>query len=140
MPACVWRPREASKIASEKWAPSMGQPSKTWFRALVRQRCPLCRHGPIFRGGITMNETCPVCGVKFEREQGYFLGAMYFSFGLSSILLVTLFILGSWLLPDWESIPIGGLAFGVFLLFVPIIFRYSRVLWIYFDRWAWPRD
>jgi len=30
-----------------------------------------------------MNEHCPHCGLRFEREQGYFLGAMYISYGLA---------------------------------------------------------
>ena len=25
-----------------------------------------------------------------------------------------------------------------YLPFVPLVTRYARVLWIYFDRWAWP--
>jgi hypothetical protein len=28
----------------------------------------------------------------------------------------------------------------VFLLFVPAVFRYSRVVWIHFDRWIEPSD
>jgi hypothetical protein len=26
---------------------------------------------------LRMHERCPACGLKFEREDGYFLGAMY---------------------------------------------------------------
>ena len=26
----------------------------------------------------------------------------------------------------------------LYLPVVPIVFRYSRVVWIHFDRWAWP--
>jgi hypothetical protein len=29
-----------------------------------------------------MYERCPACGLKFEREDGYFLGAMYIGYGL----------------------------------------------------------
>jgi hypothetical protein len=25
-----------------------------------------------------------------------------------------------------------------FIPFVPMVTRYSRVIWIFFDRWAWP--
>jgi hypothetical protein len=27
---------------------------------------------------------------------------------------------------------------ALFIPFVPMVTRYSRVMWIYFDRWAWP--
>ena len=54
---------------------------------ILRQRCPRCRTGNIFpysvfRGFPRMHERCPACGLKFEREPGYFLGAMYVSYGL----------------------------------------------------------
>ena len=26
----------------------------------------------------------------------------------------------------------------VFVPFVPAVTRYARILWIHFDRWAWP--
>src|SRR5207248_3419030 len=52
---------------------------------ILRQRCPRCRKGAIyrcslFRGWLSMFERCPVCDLKFEREQGYFVGAMYVSY------------------------------------------------------------
>ena len=37
-----------------------------------------------------MNPRCPGCDVPFEREQGYFLGAMYFSYGMGVLLLAVL--------------------------------------------------
>ena len=62
-----------------------------WMSAvegILRQICPRCRQGPMFRpftlrGWLSMYETCPVCHMKFDREQGYFIGAMYVSYGLS---------------------------------------------------------
>jgi uncharacterized protein (DUF983 family) len=48
---------------------------------ILRQRCPRCRAGKILRGSILlrfpkMDERCEDCDLKFEREPGYFLGAM----------------------------------------------------------------
>jgi uncharacterized protein (DUF983 family) len=111
--------------------------SRTW--AALRQRCPVCRRGSIFRGSLTTNERCPVCGIVFEREEGYFVGAMYFSYALSIPLLALLFFGGMQLLPGWPDMAVAGLALAIFLPLVPLIFRYSRVLWIHYDRWAWPR-
>ena len=59
-------------------------------RGIFGQLCPRCRTGDIFRSSIfrgfpKMHECCPVCGLKFEREEGYFLGAMYISYGLAII-------------------------------------------------------
>ena len=37
-----------------------------------------------------MRERCPVCSLKFEREEGYFLGAMYISYSLALLTVVVL--------------------------------------------------
>ena len=29
-----------------------------------------------------MHDECPECGVSFEREPGFYYGAMYFSYGI----------------------------------------------------------
>jgi uncharacterized protein (DUF983 family) len=116
----------------------MSAPARSRFWAILRQRCPRCREGRVFRTSVRMNDTCPVCGLPFEREQGYFLGAMYVSYTLSMVCL-GLLMWGAWLLlPDWDLGVLVLVACVVYLPFVPLVFRYSRVIWIHFDRWAWP--
>jgi uncharacterized protein (DUF983 family) len=39
-------------------------------------RCPRCGARSLFRTWFAMHERCAVCGLRFEREQGYFLGAI----------------------------------------------------------------
>jgi hypothetical protein len=85
-----------------------------------------------------MNERCPECGLRFEREQGYFLGAMYFSYALSIPILGMLILAGHLLLPDWQIEIVIGLSAVAYIPFMAPVFRYSRVLWIYFERWANP--
>lgn len=50
-----------------------------WIAALSR-RCPRCLQGRIFCGLFQMNSKCPNCGLTFDREHGYFTGAMYVSY------------------------------------------------------------
>jgi len=77
---------------------------------------------------------CPVCGLKFEREQGYFLGAMYISYGLALITIVGLALL-LWLVTAWSLQKITVVAILLFLPLAPTLTLFSRVLWIYLD-WA----
>jgi hypothetical protein len=93
----------------------------------------------MFRGLLTMNDPCPVCGMHFQREDGYFLGAMYISYAASSGLLIVLFFAASLLLPAWDSYVVALLVLVPFLLITPVLFRYSRVLWVYLDRTLDPR-
>jgi uncharacterized protein (DUF983 family) len=112
--------------------------ARTWWSSLLRQRCPHCREGKIFRSATGMNPTCPVCGLVWEREEGYFVGAMYFSYFLAVAVLCLFMAVWWWFLPTLDSGLIALLAILTFVPFVPLVFRYSRVTWIYFDRWAWP--
>lgn len=105
---------------------------------MLRQRCPHCREGKIFRNSIDGHKSCPVCGFVFEREPGYFIGAMYFSYALASVAIALFMLLWYLLLPDLGLFWLAVAACVTFLPFVPVIYRYSRVLWLYFDRWAWP--
>jgi uncharacterized protein (DUF983 family) len=106
--------------------------------AILRMRCPKCREGRIFGPKGQTNRRCPVCGLSFHREEGYFVGAMYFSYFLAVGFLATFFVVGRVLLPEWSSEWVAGLAVMLFIPFTPLVTRYSRVLWIHYDRWAWP--
>src|SRR5437588_12193016 len=60
-------------------------------------RCPRCGARSLFRTWCALHERCAVCGLRFEREQGYFLGAIYINYGVT----VVLALLGSFALEDW---------------------------------------
>jgi uncharacterized protein (DUF983 family) len=105
---------------------------------IFRQRCPRCRSGHIFRYSIfrgfpKMHERCPVCDLKFEREPGYFLGAMYVSYGLG-LVTVTTFAAILWWLTDWWITKDTIWAVVLFLPLAPTLTLFARVLWIYLDQ------
>jgi uncharacterized protein (DUF983 family) len=106
--------------------------------SILRQRCPRCRIGGIFRDSIfrgfpKMCERCGICDLKFEREPGYFLGAMYFSFALGVLIMAPIAIL-LWLVTGWWITKVILWATVLFLPFAPTIALFSRVLWIYLDQ------
>jgi hypothetical protein len=84
-----------------------------------------------------MNRTCPVCGIAFEREAGYFLGAMYFSYAMAVAAVTPLVVAG--LVFDWSFPLIGALAGAELVVLAPLVFRYSRVIWLHFDQRFDPR-
>jgi uncharacterized protein (DUF983 family) len=116
------------------------KPRRSLLAAALRQRCPRCREGRLFRTMTQMNDPCPICGLVFEREPGYFIGAMYFSYALAVLMITPLFIFFYWLLPTLPGPVIALLALLPFLPFVPAVYRYSRVIWLYFERGAAPTD
>ena len=113
-------------------------PSHPRSESILRQRCPRCREGRIFRYSIfrglpKMYERCPVCDLKFEREPGYFLGAMYISYGLAVVTIASLAAL-LWVVTGWWITKDTICAVVLFLPLAPAITLFSRVLWIYLDR------
>ncbi len=84
-----------------------------------------------------MYERCPVCNLKFEREEGYFLGAMYIGYGLA---LVTIAVFGLllWWLAGWSFQTTVIVAVLLFLPFAPALTIMARVLWIYLDQTVDP--
>ena len=58
----------------------------------------------------------------------------------AAVPLLCILTLLFWLALRWEPEWAFVAACLIFLLFVPAIFRYSRILWIHFDRWTEPED
>lgn len=78
-----------------------------------------------------MNPHCPTCNLKFERESGYFLGAMIVSYLLGLIVMAPIYIPMSMLKISYGWILIVCLTVLTFLS--SLLFRYSRVIWLHFD-------
>jgi len=99
--------------------------------AILKQRCPKCRRGKIFRGLMHMNRQCSECGFTFDREAGYWTGAMFVSSFLPMLLVG----------PVWAILVFTGqniwLAFAItfilLMILIPVTFRYSRAIWLHTD-------
>ena len=77
--------------------------------SIIGMKCPRCHEGPLWRSPLyklklyDMHERCPVCNLKYEREVGFWYGAMYVAYTFSSgalliVMLITLLVL-KWELP-----------------------------------------
>jgi uncharacterized protein (DUF983 family) len=103
---------------------------------MIRQRCPRCLQGKVFRRFLDMNERCPQCDYRFGREEGYFTGAMYLSYTAGLIIVFGIFGL---LWAFWPSHSISAavlllsIASVLYLALVPVVYRYSRVVWLHLD-------
>lgn len=88
-----------------------------------------------------MNGGCPVCHLGFAREPGYFVGAMYVSYAVAVVIIGAIAAVISYgLFPGWPFPTVMLAAALIFLPLVPAVFRYSRVIWIHFDRYVDPES
>lgn len=112
---------------------------KSKLLALLAHKCPRCRQGDLYTYKFVeaplkfdkMNKHCPHCGIRFEKEPGFFFGAMFISYAINVILL---FITGAilyFLFADpalWVYIVTVP---TLVVLLLPFIFRISRTLYLY---------
>ena len=104
----------------------------------IRLRCPVCGRGQLFRNWFRMFEKCADCGLKFDRGPGYYLGSIYFNYGLTALVVAIAYpVLLTWRVASRQALMAGTLAFVV--LFPVWFFRYARSLWLGFDHFSDPR-
>jgi uncharacterized protein (DUF983 family) len=107
--------------------------------SVVTNKCPHCHQGKVFesnnpysfKNGLKMNTTCSECGLKYEREPGFFYGALYVSYAFSSGIFITLYLLDAiWIHMD-TILLLSLVIIGIIGLY-PFSFRWGKALWLNF--------
>lgn len=109
------------------------------LQAASKGLCPRCRQGKIFkkpfyspRGFDEMYEYCPHCGLRYEVEPGYFIGAMYVSYAISGGVALVLGFLIFYLGNDPDGWVYASIVAPVMIIIAPVNFRISRVIWLHY--------
>ncbi|HYO23690.1 MAG TPA: DUF983 domain-containing protein [Lacipirellulaceae bacterium] len=116
-------------------------PLRTLLGRALALRCPKCGGARLFAGWFAMHPRCAACGRKFDRAPGYFLGSIYFNYGVTALAMIVGYFAVFFTQGEVSRPWLGGLA--AFCLLFPLwFFRYARALWIAFDeRWdPWPNE
>jgi uncharacterized protein (DUF983 family) len=104
----------------------------TLRKRALRLRCPWCGGGELFRGALAMHERCTACGLKFEREPGYFLGSIYVNYGAAVVVAIGLHLVLSTSL-GWSAPAELAVILPVVVALGFLLFRVARALWLAFD-------
>jgi uncharacterized protein (DUF983 family) len=94
----------------------------------MKRICPHCRKVKMFRTYFHMYKYCPNCGVKYEREAGEYIVAMYINILLTEVLFIAGYLLTDFFFgwPVWIQITI----WASFNAFFPMWFYpRSKALW-----------
>lgn len=100
----------------------------------VRARCPICDEKRIWRSFGQTYERCPRCGYRFEREEGYWVGALIVAIAIVMGLLLLVFVIP--LLLTWPDVPWTPLLVAalVVLGLSPLVFYpHSKTIWVWLD-------
>jgi hypothetical protein len=109
----------------------------SFLYSIFNNKCPRCHEGDFFidrnayhlRHMAGMYKQCQKCGQPFELEPWFYYGAMYVSYAVSvffsfSTAAIVFFIFKVGL---WTGVT---LSCGMPFLIYPLIFRWSRLIWI----------
>src|SRR5579864_1330424 len=119
--------------------PSFGVMVKRGFA----RHCPNCGGGHLFVHWFRMEERCPTCGIKFEREEGFFLGAFLINFGIGEGLIAALLFGYVILLSAHQHVSVPGfIAAGIALsvLATLLFYPFSKTIWSALDIAMKPLD
>lgn len=104
--------------------------------SITHYKCPSCHEGDLFKtplssmeGIYNMHDKCQVCGQDFQKEPGFYWGAMYIGYALSSgymlsAMLLCMFVFDLTVNQSFVAAIAGG------VLIVPIVARTARAVWI----------
>ena len=108
----------------------------TKLYSIFSNKCPKCQEGDFFinknpykAGFIKMHDSCPHCGELFNKEVGFYYGAMYVSYGVNIALGVALFLL-SVVIFNMDLVWYLFLFFCLVAVLFPWTMRTSRLIYI----------
>lgn len=101
----------------------------------ITKRCPRCGSGHLFRRYFTIVPDCPRCGLHFERESGYWAGALAINIIVTGGLFAIVFV--ALLAATIPKIPVVPLLLVLvpIVVIVPIVYYpFSKTVWMAVDR------
>jgi uncharacterized protein (DUF983 family) len=106
--------------------------------AIVQEKCPQCSDSKVFHKPKhffalipQMKSACENCGYHYEREPGFYQGAMFVSYGLSLIEGVILFFVLQLAAPNMPTLTVVSSIIALIFLLSMRNFRLSRMIWLY---------
>jgi uncharacterized protein (DUF983 family) len=102
-------------------------------------RCPACAGGPLFTRWVQVRPVCPGCRLKLERDEGHFVGAIFFNLVASELVWIVglvAAVIWTWPNPPWTIITVVSIV--AMILFPVFFYPFSRTLFYALDLYFQP--
>lgn len=112
-----------------------------FLKSVFQEKCPNCGEGNVFKKGLgifkipVMHENCSKCDYRFEREPGYFIGAMYLSYALAIFQGIISFLICSAISAELSAEWMLVVSISPMLLLAKQNFKWSRIIYIHIFPW-----
>ena len=101
----------------------------------LTRRCPRCGAGRLFRGYFDLVPDCPRCRLHFEREPGYFAGALAVNIIVTSGVFAVVFVgLLAVTIPHVPVAPLLAVLVPIVIVLPIAFYPFSKTLWMAVDR------
>jgi uncharacterized protein (DUF983 family) len=101
----------------------------------ITKRCARCGSGHLFRRWFTMVPDCPRCGLHFEREPGYWTGALAINLILvGGVFVVAFVIILALTIPDVPVAPVLAVLVPLAVIGPMFAYPFSKTVWVAVDR------
>lgn len=101
----------------------------------LTRRCPRCGAGHLFHRYFSLVPDCPRCALYFEREPGYFTGALAINIAVTGgIFAVTFVALVAATIPDVPVAPILAVLVPIVVILPVLYYPFSKTVWMAVDR------
>ena len=107
------------------------------WAGVLHQKCPNCGKGEIFYKKKQLLElphmrvACDRCRYRFYREPGYFLGAMYISYGLAVLEGILAFLFCYIFLPQLQTLYTVFCVISIITMLSMYNYKYARIIYMY---------
>ncbi len=107
------------------------------FMRIMKEKCPNCGNGDVYQKKTkllqlpVMKDNCENCQYHFDREPGYFIGAMYISYGLAVFQAILTFLTLYVFLPNIPTILVVLAILFVLSVFSIKNYKLSRIIYIH---------
>ncbi|MCA1850761.1 MAG: DUF983 domain-containing protein, partial [Acidobacteria bacterium] len=95
--------------------------------------CPACGRAGVFQSPFRVREACPACGAVFQREEGFFVGAIMLNVVTTEAAVLAAAGLCLLTLGGRDALMLW-LLFAVALLFPVAFYHHSWSLWLAADH------
>ncbi len=95
-------------------------------------KCPQCGESRLFHHWVLMYPACRHCGLKYEREPGYFLGSIYVNYGLTAMTTTAAYVAFHFIL-GYSNLWVVPPLLAYCILFPILFFPFARAYWLAMD-------
>jgi uncharacterized protein (DUF983 family) len=103
------------------------------LRRCLRLKCPVCGNASIVKAPFRIKDHCPICRAVFQREQGFFVGAILVNVVTTELVILLAYLTSLPFINTYYKFVLVML-FVIAVAFPVAFYHHSWSVWLTFDH------